>query len=96
MEQLRYLDFELKIERKDGQYTARILKSPAGEATNVFTLPFSDDRLELLVLKIGGHRSNIRSTHSVEMTAARELGGNYSKPFSQVMFVLASRAAWIS
>lgn len=76
MERLSYLDFEIKIERKDDQYIARILQSPAGEATNIFKLPFTDDRLENLVLKIGGHlRSNIRSINSKEMTAARELGG---------------------
>lgn len=75
MERLHYLDFDLKLERNDDQYTARILQSPAGEAANVFTLPFSDDRLENLILKIGGHPSTIRGSHSVEMTAARELGG---------------------
>lgn len=42
MEGLRYLDFELKIEREGEHYTARVLRSPVGEAANVFTLPFSD------------------------------------------------------
>ncbi len=75
MERLHYLDFELKIERSDNQYIARILQSPAGEATNIFTLPFSDDRLENLILKIGGPSSTIRGGHTVGMTAALELGG---------------------
>ncbi|MGH7800757.1 MAG: CHAT domain-containing protein [Thermodesulfobacteriota bacterium] len=75
MERLRYLDFELKIERKGEQYTARVLSSPAGEASSIFTLPFSEERLELLVLKLGRARSSTRRIHSVEMEAARELGG---------------------
>lgn len=75
MERLRYLDFELKIERKGEQYTARVLSSPAGEASSIFTLPFSEERLELLVLKIGRLRSSTRRIQSSEMEAARELGG---------------------
>ncbi len=76
MERICYLDFELKLERKEDQYIARLLQSPAGEASSVFKLPFSDDRLELLVQKLGGHlRSNVRSFHKVEMEAAQELGG---------------------
>lgn len=75
MERLRYLDFELKIERQGNQFKARVLHSPAGEASSVFTLPFSEERLELLVLKIGRIRSSTRRIHSAEMEAARELGG---------------------
>src|SRR3990172_7424766 len=76
MEKLRYEDFELKIEKEKDGYTARILHSGGGEASGVFALPFSDDRLELLVLRIGGHlRTPTRRKHSVEMEAARELGG---------------------
>ncbi len=76
MEKLHYEDFELKIQREGDSYTARILRSPAGEVSGIFTLPFSDDRLELLVLRIGGHlRTPTRRKHSVEMEAARELGG---------------------
>jgi len=73
---LRYRDFELKIEQEGDHYAARVLHSPAGEAKSVFTLPFSEDRLELLVLRIGGHlRSSARRIHTEEMEAARELGG---------------------
>ncbi len=76
MERIRYPDFDLKLERKEDQYIARILQSPTGEASSVFKLPFSDDRLELLVQKLGGHlRSNVRSFHKAEMEAAQELGG---------------------
>ncbi|MBE9570231.1 MAG: CHAT domain-containing protein, partial [Proteobacteria bacterium] len=38
-------------------------------------MPFSEDRLELLVLKLGRPRSSTRRIHSPEMEAACELGG---------------------
>ena len=95
MERLRYLDFELKLERKNDQYIARIVRSPAGEATGVFTLPFSEDRLELLVQRIGHFRGNIRSINSEEMANAHELGGDYSMLSLQVMFALALKVVWI-
>ena len=75
MKGLRYLDFELKIEREGERYMARVLRSPVGEAANAFTLPFSDERLELLMLKLGRLRGSTRRSHSVETEAARELGG---------------------
>ncbi len=76
MGQLHYFDFELKIERKGDQYAARVIGSPRGEASNIFTLPFSEDRLELLVLKMGRDlHISTRRIHSMEMEAARELGG---------------------
>ncbi len=73
LKKLRYLDFDLKIEREGDRYCARILSSPAGEASHVFDLPFSD-RLENLVLKIGRPRGSTRRVVSSEMEAARELG----------------------
>lgn len=75
MRPLSYLDFELKIKRDGDHYTAQVLRSPAGEASNAFILPFSEERVELLVLKLGRLRGTTRRIHSVEMDAARELGG---------------------
>jgi formylglycine-generating enzyme required for sulfatase activity len=80
MERLHYLDFELKIEREGDRYAARVLHSPAGEASHSFVLPFSEDRLENLLLKIGGRRLGpTRRINSTEMEAARELGGKLFK-----------------
>ncbi len=75
MDRLQYLDFELKIEREGDHYAARVLRSPVGEAASTFTLPFSEDRLALLVLKLSGTRSRTRAIRSPEIEAARELGG---------------------
>lgn len=75
MGRLKYLDFELKFERQGNAFVARILHSPSGEATGTFTLPFSEDKLENLVLKLGNVRRGARRVHSPEMEAAREFGG---------------------
>ena len=75
MGRLKYLDFELKFERQGGGFVARILHSPSGEASGTFTLPFSEDKLENLVLRLGNVRRGTRRVHSPEMEAAREFGG---------------------
>ncbi len=75
MDRLQYLDFELKVEREGDHYAARVLRSPVGEAASTFALPFSEDRMALLVLKLSGTRSRTRAIRSAEIEAARELGG---------------------
>jgi len=76
MERLKYLDFELKLERQGVEYMARVLHSPCGEASYTFRLPFSDEKLENLILKLGRPRSsNRRALRSPEMEAAHEFGG---------------------
>ena len=52
MNRIKYLDFELKIEREGKLYRARVLNSPTGKAEALFELPFSDEKIENLVLKI--------------------------------------------
>jgi hypothetical protein len=72
---LKYSDFELKIERRPDGYTARVLRSPMGEASTTFTMPLSEDRLELLVIKLSHARRSTRRIVAEETDAARELGG---------------------
>ena len=72
---LKYADFELKIERRPDGYAARVLRSPMGEASTTFTLPFSEDRLELLVVRLSHARRSTRRIVTEETDAARELGG---------------------
>src|SRR5271157_902239 len=74
MERLRYLDFELEIGPQGEHHIARVLHSPAGEAAHEFALPFSAEKLENLVLKLGPARGRTRRIHSAEMEAALELG----------------------
>jgi hypothetical protein len=75
VQQLTYLDFELEIQHAGDGYVARIIHSPAGEATQIFSVPFSQDKLENLILKLGSVRSGTRKIQSIELEAARELGG---------------------
>jgi len=72
---LTYVDFELTIERRSDGYAARVLRSPAGEASTTFNLPLSEDRLELLVVRLSHARRTTRRIVTEETDAARELGG---------------------
>jgi formylglycine-generating enzyme required for sulfatase activity len=83
---MNYLDFDLAIESVPGApatYRARVLHSPAGQATVDFTLPFSAHELENYILKMGRPRRQTRSL-SQEGEAARELGARlYNAVFQQ-------------
>ncbi len=54
---IRYLDFDLLIERGGAGYTARVLESPAGEASERFDVPFSESEVEDFFIQIGHTRS---------------------------------------
>jgi tetratricopeptide (TPR) repeat protein len=70
-----YLDFDLLIERSEGGYRASVLRSPAGEASVDFRLPFSDLELENLILRLERTRQVVRRLESPEMETAKALGG---------------------
>jgi tetratricopeptide (TPR) repeat protein len=53
---IKYLNFDLSIERSGTGYLARVLESPAGEASAQFELPFSQVDVENLVIQIGRSR----------------------------------------
>lgn len=75
MGSLTYVDFELQVQRAGDRYKADVLRSPVGEASSLFELPFSEDRLENLILKIGPHSGHVRGQSSGALEAAIELGG---------------------
>jgi hypothetical protein len=75
MEEISYLDFDLLIERAEEGYTARVLNSPAGQATADFSLPFSELELENFLLRVGRTRRGMRRLESPEMEAAKSFGG---------------------
>jgi tetratricopeptide (TPR) repeat protein len=54
---IKYLDFDLLIERGGAGYTARVLESPAGEASARFEVPFSQSDVENFFVQIGHTRS---------------------------------------
>jgi CHAT domain-containing protein/Kelch motif protein len=66
-----YVDFDLAIEGQEGQYVARVLDSPSGQASAAFTLPFSPQELERFVLEMGPVGGAVRGT-GVETPAGPE------------------------
>ncbi len=72
-----YLDFDLLISHEDGKYRARILRSPAGEATHDFLLPFKEFEVENFILRIGFNRMSkgVRRVDSPEVAAIKDFGG---------------------
>lgn len=71
----QYLDFDLLIDRSGEGYRARVLDSPAGRGTAVFTLPFSTLELENYLLRIGRPRRGMRRVESPESEAVKTFGG---------------------
>lgn len=90
MESFDYLDFELAIRPDGDAFVSYVLASPAGEAKHPFRLPFSEEQLEGLILRLGQNRSSTSSVGAEELQAARELGGAlFSAVFSgEVLSVL--------
>ena len=70
-----YRDFDLLVERLGQGFCARVLDSPAGQATAEFVLPFSGLELENSLLKLGGRTTRVvRRLESTEMTTAKAFG----------------------
>lgn len=71
---MNYRDFDLHLRRAGRKYIAHVTSSDTGEAEETFALPFTEDKLENLILKLhpsSGHRS-VGVNHE---NAAKELGG---------------------
>jgi hypothetical protein len=75
MAEINYLDFDLLIERAGNKYQARVVNSPAGQASAAFRLPFSNLELENFLLRVGRTRRGVRRLESPEMEAAKTFGG---------------------
>ena len=69
-----YSDFDVIVEPEGAEYRARVVDSPAGEATAMFAVPFSELELENFLLRVGRPRRGTRRLESEEMEAAREFG----------------------
>lgn len=70
----QYVDLDLTIEADGDEYVARVVDSPAGQATHRFALPFNNVGLENFILKLGHNRGVTRRAHSPRLTTAREFG----------------------
>lgn len=72
-----YAEFRVRIEHGTRKGSYRVVASgPAGQAEEMFRLPFSDTELENFVLKVGGTRKGVRSIDSPEMALAKKFGGS--------------------
>ena len=73
--QIEYLDFDLAIEPSGGAFVARVLNSPAGEASATFSAPFTDLEIENFLLRCGRSRPTVRRLESQNTKAAKQFGG---------------------
>jgi hypothetical protein len=71
---MRYLDFDLSIERSDNGYRIRVLNSPAGQSSAEFALPFSPLEIENFILRMGQSPRTVRRSHSPQLDAAKSFG----------------------
>jgi tetratricopeptide (TPR) repeat protein len=70
-----YQDFDLFIDRHGDSLRAQVLNSPAGQASAEFCLPFSEDKLENYLLRLGRtHTVGTRRVESQEMNTAKAFG----------------------
>lgn len=79
----KYRNFDLKIWRTDDTYCAQVLSLDNGEPSHNFALPFSQDKLEKLLARLGP-KELIHSLQSQDWEAAKILGGAlYTAVFAQ-------------
>jgi basic membrane lipoprotein Med (substrate-binding protein (PBP1-ABC) superfamily) len=70
-----YLNYDLSVQLDDtGGLEVAVLNSPAGEAHERHEWPFSDQDLEIFLLRVGHTRRGVRRINSPEMKAARDFG----------------------
>lgn len=73
-----YRNFDLQIRRARKGYSVLASSTDAGDSKCDFRLPFSEDKLESLLTKLGTPRS-VRSLGGDELEAAKTLGGELFK-----------------
>jgi len=75
MKHLSYLDFKLSIEPQGERYRAAVTRASGEEVSQDFEIPFSRDKLNFLVMKMGHRRGIRKASYSDEMDILRDLGG---------------------
>jgi hypothetical protein len=75
----KLLNFDVAIEPIGDDYRTHVIDSPAGQAQADFTLPFTDEGLEIFVLKVigsvGQARRRVRALGSQERMLLEDFGG---------------------
>ena len=70
-----YLEFDLSIEELEEGYKARVLDSPAGQATIPFLLPFSEAELDDFVTSLASDEHSLADVPPLSQTRAEKFGG---------------------
>jgi len=68
-----YLDFDIDIERSGAAYRATF-NSPAGQVTQDFVVPFTEQDLEIALLRFGRPQRGTRRIENPETEYARTFG----------------------
>jgi tetratricopeptide (TPR) repeat protein len=76
MVKIQYLDFDIRIEKRENGYRSLVLNSPAGQAAADFQLPSLAADLDSLVRQLGHIRGGVRRLESPESEAARKFGAS--------------------
>jgi hypothetical protein len=71
---MNYRDFDIQLRRSGRRYVAHVIHSDAGEASEQFSLPFTELEIENLILKLRPSSGN-RGVGATNENAAKELGG---------------------
>ncbi|MCI0694512.1 CHAT domain-containing protein [candidate division KSB1 bacterium] len=74
MAEMKYLDFDLLIERAGERYKVQASSPTAGQAFGEFNLPFSELEIENFLLRVGRPRRSVRRVDSPEMVAVKNFG----------------------
>lgn len=74
MDERSYSDFDLVIEQAGDRYRARVINSPAGQASAEFNSLFSPLELENFILRMGRPQRGMRRIDSTEMESIKTFG----------------------
>ncbi|MFQ6016508.1 MAG: CHAT domain-containing protein, partial [Anaerolineae bacterium] len=73
MARIEYEDFEIKIQpKRDDVYPVIVLRSPAGEGSGEFHLPFAEDEISKVFSQVGWAVRGARAALAQEVSAAEE------------------------
>ena len=72
---IEYDSFDLVVEQLGERYCARVVDSPAGQASIEFSFPFSDLQVENFLLRLGRSKGLARRVLSTQLAAAKDFGG---------------------
>src|SRR5262245_22921884 len=75
---LSYRNFDPQIRRSNNGYNAQVVSTDIGDPACDFTLPFTEDKLDALLTRLGTPRS-VRNLGEEELEAAKTLGGELFK-----------------